>query len=106
MFKKITLTIIASLTLTSCFSYYDLGGVDSILSTTMGQKEDVNVKDAKMGEACTTNVLFLFAFGDSSIETAKRNGYIKDVVSVQTKYKHFVLYLPFFQKGCTIVRGY
>ncbi len=65
----------------------------------------VKVKPLKTGTACVTNILFLFALGDSSVEAARKNGDITKVAFVDTSYNDFWFYYPFFQKGCTIVKG-
>ena len=66
---------------------------------------DNSVTVTKRGTACVTNVLGLAAFGDSSIETAKKEGDIKNVAYVDRTYDGFMIYLPLFQKGCTVVKG-
>lgn len=63
---------------------------------------DNNVSSSKKGEACVTNVLHLYVTGDSSIEAAKKDGDIKNVAYVD---RTFDAVFPFYQKGCTIVKG-
>ncbi|KKS39538.1 MAG: hypothetical protein UV02_C0066G0009 [Candidatus Kuenenbacteria bacterium GW2011_GWA2_42_15] len=104
MIKKAIIISFLIINLTSCIGYYDLKGMDPSLNQTVGHKVDSDIA-IKKGEACITSVLLLFAFGDSSIEKAKREGYIKKITSVETSYKHFLLYIPVFQRGCTVVRG-
>jgi hypothetical protein len=65
----------------------------------------VQAKSLKTGIACTTNALFLVALGDSSIETAMKNGDITKIAFVDTSYSDLYFYYPFYQKGCTIVKG-
>lgn len=105
---KIKNLIILSITatfLSSCIQYYDVQGVNPKLGPTTQESYDNKVKSQARGEACVYNILWLFAVGDSSIETAKKNGNIEDISYVSTNYKHFILYFPFFQKGCTVVYG-
>jgi len=57
---------------------------------------------SRSGEACARNILGLVATGDASIETAKANGSIQTVTTVDhTSYTVFGLYSRF----CTVVRG-
>jgi hypothetical protein len=95
MKKIFILTLLAFLS--SCH-YSDLKG-------TMGQSVDNSVKMNKIGVACVRNILSLFSFGDSSIESARKNGEITKIVFVDTSYTDFFFYIPIVQKGCTIVRG-
>ena len=95
--KKI-LTVMTLLLLSSCIHYSDY-------KDTQSYSIDNSVKATKTGTACVNNVLFLVAIGDSSIEAAKRNGEITKVAFVDTSYNDFWFYYPFFQKGCTVVKG-
>ncbi len=61
-----------------------------------------DIKITKKGEACSYNILGLFAFGDSSVETARRMGEIKKVAFADTNYFNI---LGIYQKGCTIAKG-
>lgn len=56
----------------------------------------------KKGEACQTSVLGLVASGDASIDTAKKNGSITEVSSVDAS-STSVLF--FYNTFCTIVTG-
>lgn len=109
MIKKISI-ICALLLLTNCF-HQNSNGVSSGVYTSWfdkdvaANKSNNNVAVNKTGESCVTNVLGLVATGDSSVEAAKKNGGIKKVAFVDRKYEGFWFYIPFFQKGCTIVRG-
>ncbi len=102
---KITFLLIALLSLSSCISLYDVRGVDPSLMPAAQEIRNNKIDDQKYGEACTINVLWLIAIGDSSIETAATNANIKKISAVHTKYYHFLLYLPFYYEGCTIVTG-
>lgn len=55
----------------------------------------------RRGEACAQVFLALFAWGDASIETAKRNGGIREVATVD----HSSFNLIGFGSFCTIVHG-
>jgi hypothetical protein len=57
---------------------------------------------SKKGISCVHNVLGLAAFGDASIEEAKKQGDIKVVSSVdRDAFRIFI----FYGKSCTIVKG-
>ncbi|MCM2322106.1 MAG: TRL-like family protein [Oligoflexia bacterium] len=56
----------------------------------------------RVGEACATSILGLVAQGDASIETARRNGAITMITSVDDS---FTTYVGVWSKYCTIVRG-
>jgi hypothetical protein len=54
------------------------------------------------GWACSHNVLGVVAFGDSSVDTAKMDGDISEVATVDRKYFNVLF---FYGRACTIVRG-
>ncbi len=56
----------------------------------------------RMGEACATSILGLYASGDASIEAARRNGGITMISSVDQVTENYFI---FYAKYCTIVRG-
>ena len=56
---------------------------------------------SRKGEACASVFLALFASGDASIETAKRQGGIREVTTVD----HHSTNVLGFGKFCTIVYG-
>lgn len=64
----------------------------------------------KTGMSCVENFMGLVAVGDASIEEAKRDGRIREVVSFDKNITaaNFQIILPFLAwgKSCTIVRGY
>ena len=55
----------------------------------------------KTGTACSNSILGLIAMGDASIESAKRNGGITKVTSVD----HHSRWLVVWGEFCTIVTG-
>lgn len=105
--KRITLLSFLSIFfLTSCgIRVADVKGVNNRLNTTVQEIYHNDVKNHKVGEACVTNILYLVAVGDSSVETAARNANITKISSVSTRYKEITIQLPFYQEGCTIVTG-
>jgi hypothetical protein len=56
----------------------------------------------KSGEACVKSFFGMIAVGDASIETAKKNGGISDIYTVNRS--NFSV-LGMYSKQCTIVRG-
>ncbi|HEX7665596.1 MAG TPA: TRL-like family protein [Polyangiaceae bacterium] len=57
---------------------------------------------AKSGEACATGILNLAAFGDASVDAAKKAGQINDVTSVELRTMNI---LGIYTQGCTEVHG-
>ncbi len=56
----------------------------------------------KRGEACASSILGLIATGDSSIETARKNGGIRSIASVDEQVTGF---LGIYTSVCTVVHG-
>jgi hypothetical protein len=56
----------------------------------------------KAGEACATGILGLAAFGDASLDAAKKAGGITEVHSVEF---HGTNILGIYTQGCTEVHG-
>ena len=56
----------------------------------------------RMGEACAKSILGLVATGDASIETARKNGGISVISTVDTK---DTAILGVYATHCTVVRG-
>lgn len=74
-----------------------------IYSDTSGGKiATSNQSGNRVGEACATSILSLIATGDASIETARRNGGITMISSVDDKFNN-ILFL--YSKYCVVVRG-
>lgn len=55
----------------------------------------------RIGEACATSILGLISRGDASIETARRNGAITLITSVDERYSNVLGFVSY----CTVVRG-
>jgi hypothetical protein len=74
----------------------------SLISTT---REPVfvttNTGYSKEGKACGQNILGIFAMGDMSIETAKKNGGITNISAVEKTVNNKVV----IADVCTIVKG-
>ncbi len=56
----------------------------------------------KSGEACATGILYLAAFGDASVDAAKKDGHITEVHSVELRKMNI---LGIYVQGCTEVHG-
>ncbi len=113
--KKILITIMLLMS-SSCIHYSDVKGAMGNITTVgspmsssnfeaKGHLVNNSIKATKTGTACVNNVLMLVAIGDSSVEAAKNDGDITEVTFVDTYYKSFWFYYPFFQTGCTVVKG-
>ncbi|HET8730112.1 MAG TPA: TRL-like family protein [Moraxellaceae bacterium] len=61
-----------------------------------------SVKAGKRGEACAENILGAVAWGDASIDAAKKNGSITRVASVEAIPTRV---LGFYARFCTVVHG-
>ena len=59
------------------------------------------VSSTKTGEACQESYFGLVSTGDSSIETAKQNGNITKVASINLEKKNVLVY----GRTCTVVKG-
>jgi len=64
-----------------------------------------NNKNFKMGRAKTSGILYLVAWGDSSIKEAMSNGNITKLHHVDYEYSNFGCLLPFFESYTVIVYG-
>lgn len=61
-----------------------------------------NERASKIGKACATNILGLVASGDASIDTAKQDGSISKVASID--YQSTTV-LGLMSQSCTVVKG-
>ena len=107
--KKIFLAISLLFVIASCTATSN--GVQSGLIYTEWKDRDPisrvdnSVNPTKSGKACVKNYFGVIATGDSSIETAKKNGSITKVSYVDRSFQGLNLYIPIFAEGCTIVNG-
>jgi hypothetical protein len=69
---------------------------------TEGQYVDNNVKGSKKGEACGVNILGIASTGDSTIDAAKRNGYIQNIATIDRSYFSI---LGVYAKSCALIKG-
>ncbi len=56
----------------------------------------------KQGESCATGILGLAAFGDASLDAAKKAGGVSELHSVEF---HNTNILGIYSQGCTVVHG-
>ena len=102
---KLTSLILAAITvsLVGCASTSsNSAGWALITSATDPMTATAASGTSKAGEACVHNVLGIVAFGDASIETAKKSSGIKVVSSVD---RDVFRILGFYGKSCTLVKG-
>ena len=104
--KKIFLSLAAIVSIASCTPHTSNGVAPAIYNSWNDRdpisRVDNSVSPNKKGTACVTNIMSVYSSGDSSIETAKKEGGIQKVAFVDRTYTGF---LGFYQKGCTVVRG-
>jgi hypothetical protein len=62
-----------------------------------------NADTTKVGESCSQSILWLVAWGDSSINSARLNGKINKIGMVTYDVRAFFGF--FYHEFCTIVRG-
>ncbi len=93
MKNKITAILLSLLVVTGC----------TTVRETAGQYERLPLKvtktPEKVGKSCST--YSMFTDNDLSVETARRNGNITEIVSIERETTTGF----FFYKACTIVRG-
>jgi hypothetical protein len=98
--KSLFLIVFLSLILTSCVRSKETS-INSYYSLPI----KVEKKPSKEGRSCA-NFVFLFSIFysdyDISVEAARQNGEISEIVSVETEKKFF---RPFYYRICTIVKG-
>jgi hypothetical protein len=102
--KKLLLSpilAILALGLTSCSHVPVVGAVYTDVA--YPQSATGNPAGNRVGEACARSILGIAAWGDASIETARRNGGITMISSVDQE-QHTVLGV-IYNRSCTIVRG-
>lgn len=77
---------------------------NGVLFTTVRGPINANpeAESGRSGEACASNILGLVAFGDASIEAAKRNGGIHRVATID--YEATTIF-AIYSKFCTQIRG-
>lgn len=99
------------LSLTGCMSYANQGyPVGAVYNGTQAPSALERVEasgqgktGAKSGESCVTGIMGVAAFGDGSLDAAKRAGQITDVHSVE--YKATAVLGFVWAEVCTIVHG-
>lgn len=100
---KIFFFLLSVLCLTSCASPRAAGFGLLYTDTQSGVSATSNPAGTRVGEACLNTILGLVSFGDATIETARRNGGITTITSVD---EHSTGILGFvYGKYCTVVRG-
>ena len=99
--KKLMLLAAAGLLLGACATPNTEVGIALFSDTTQPMLATNSVGATKVGRACGKNYLGLLITGDMSVETAKRNGHITSVSSIDKEIKSYAIYA----EVCTVVRG-
>lgn len=95
----ITSLIAATALLGGCATYYPTGSLYT--EGKMGVQASGNTTD-KEGRACMKSVLGAVAWGDASVEAAKREGGIQTVSTIDYEVENI---LGIYGKYCLVVRG-
>jgi len=69
----------------------------------IGYNADGGITKTPDGEACSYSLLYLFSWGDSGIEAAKKSGKITKVAYIE--YDQMGVLGPIFHRFCTIAVG-
>ncbi len=64
--------------------------------------DGANKTGSKQGESCATGILWLVAWGDASVASAKAAGGIKEVHSIEFRDFNIV---SVYHQACTVVHG-
>lgn len=87
--------------LAGCVSANNNAGYSGIYGNVIDPVAIGSAAPKKTGKACSMSILHVIAYGDSSIETAMKDGGITKIATVDVdKKSHFV-----FAESCTIVKG-
>jgi hypothetical protein len=101
MIHRIIWSGLLCLTLGSCSSKTGLvGGLYAGYGEGKSASAQVSVKK---GESCAMSILGLIAVGDASIDTARRNGGIRSISSVNEHWTSILAGL--YSSKCTVVTG-
>ncbi|WP_017349991.1 TRL-like family protein [Pantoea sp. A4] len=93
--------VTAALLLTGCAAGPTPTGL-GLITNVKGPIMATDQTGDKKGQSCAISVLGLYNNGDASIESAKAEGKIRKVVSVDY---HTEGFYPFYGKTCTLVTG-
>ncbi len=105
MKKLISLILCSSLLLSGCASLQPVGviysGGDFYNGATVVSANE-RITHSKTGKSCAMSVLSLVAVGDNSVESAKKDGMITRVSSIDYRVDNV---LGVYGTYCTIVKG-
>ena len=95
---------LSALLLSGCATQMPAGGIYTNVKGAWSTGEKVNngVDITKEGKACSNSYLAMVAIGDNSIETAQKNGGIKNVASVSYSAHNILGVIGTY---CTTVKG-
>ncbi len=104
---KIGSVLAASLLVTACSSWPQAGNNGAFYtkaSSPVAAFQNDRSEPLRYGQACSSNVLGLYASGDSTIAAALADGSITTMVTVEEQFKHVLL--GAYSQYCTVVGGY
>lgn len=103
----LTLLSTCAVSLCSCsFAALASSGPAMAVSSQEGVQQIEKLESFTEGRACVHNYFGLVTIGDGSIETAKRDGNLSQVASVDHEVTGINHWLIKFGKACTVVRGH
>lgn len=102
--KNITALLVTFLVLAGCATtgLNSKTGLALYLSTIEPVTVTSSGKGSRVGHSCTQNILGIAAFGDASIDKAKKNGMIESVTHVDQYYDNL---FGLYGRVCTVVYG-
>ncbi len=101
-----TSTVFASTLMLSSCAYWPASGNNGAFYTNVTRPVSVVQSEAlavRTGEACAIGILGLFASGNSSIAAAKDSVGIKEITTVEERYKQYLL--GAYSQYCVVVSG-
>ncbi len=87
--------------LLSC-AHTGYGSQGSLFTQTRISLSSSDLETSKEGSACIYSILGIFAWGDASSESARRNGLISEIRGLDRESKS---YFGLYSQVCTIVKG-
>lgn len=92
-----------------CLSLLGCGGFATPAIVLHPSPANAGKEPTQVGIACAHKVLWVFTFGDSHIRTAKKNGGVKEIATVEYIRRTLIVDsfpFNFYKRQCTEVSGY
>ena len=102
MMKKSAVVVLGAFILSGCAMTGSPLSGSLFTDVKFGNTATTATSTAKEGKACAVSILGIVAFGDASVATAKANGGITEVSSVDHTGRSI---LSLWAEHCTVVRG-